>query len=144
VTNPLNAYSQEDFKSRDVVLRFHVGLAIRIASRDEVPITEGAAALLPGAWRRWEQAVEALTTAQEAEDFQAVGVTLRECPVSFAAEISADAPTRTASRLAPASLDARCWFSRPWAGCRRSPRTGAPSTYFRNVSVPTRMVDAQS
>jgi len=99
VTTPLNAYSQEDFKSRDVVLTFHVGLAIRIASRDEVPITEGAAALLPGAWRRWEQAVEALTTAREAEDFQAVGVRLRECLVSFAAEVSAD-------DLVPAGTDA--------------------------------------
>lgn len=46
--------------------------------------------MLPGAWRRWEQAVEALTTAQEAEDFQAVGVRLREGLVSFAAEIAAD------------------------------------------------------
>jgi hypothetical protein len=99
VTNPLNAYSQEDFKSRDVVLTFDVGLAIRIASRDQVPITAGAAALLPGAWRRWEQAVEALTTAREAEDFQAVGVRLRECLVSFAAEIADD-------DLLPAGTDA--------------------------------------
>jgi hypothetical protein len=88
VSNPLNAYSQEDFKSRDVVLTFHIGLAVRIASRDAVPITSEAAVLLPGAWRRWEQAVEAMTTATEAEDFQAIGVRLRECLVSFAGEIA--------------------------------------------------------
>ena len=43
----------------------------------------------PGSWRRW-QAVDALGTAREAEDFQAVGVRLRECLVSFAGEISSD------------------------------------------------------
>jgi hypothetical protein len=88
VTNPLNAYSQEDFKSRDVVLTFHVGLALRIATRNEVPITDEAAVLLPGAWRRWEDAVEALPTAREAEDFQAVGMRLRECLVSFVSEVA--------------------------------------------------------
>lgn len=91
VTNPTNLYSQEDFKSRDVVLTFHVGLKLRMMSRDTVPITEPAAALLPGAWRRWEQAVEALQCAREAEDYQAVGMRLRECLVSFAGEIADDA-----------------------------------------------------
>lgn len=88
VTNPLNLYSQDDFKSRDVVLTFHVGLALRIASQSQVPITPNAADLLPSALRRWEQAVGALNAAREAEDFQAVGVRLRECLVSFASEIA--------------------------------------------------------
>jgi len=90
VTSPLNAYSQDDFKSRDVVLTFHVGLAMRIASRQEVPINPNAASLLPGAWRRWDQAVEALGTAREAEDFQAVGVRLRECLVSFVSDVASE------------------------------------------------------
>jgi hypothetical protein len=71
VTNPLNAYSQDDFKSRDVVLTFHVGLAVRVSEQRQPPISDTAASLLPGAWRRWEQAVDALGSAQEAEDFQA-------------------------------------------------------------------------
>lgn len=90
VTNPTNLYSQEDFKSRDVVLTFHVGLTLRMMSRDTVPITESAAALLPAAWRRWDQAVEALQGAREAEDYQAVGMRLRECLVAFAGEIADD------------------------------------------------------
>lgn len=90
VTNPLNAYSQEDFKSRDVVLTFHVGLTMRIAEQRQPPISEAAASLLPESWRRWEHAVDALTSAQEAEDFQAVGVRLRECLISFVAEVSSD------------------------------------------------------
>ncbi|MBS1675970.1 MAG: hypothetical protein JST08_01165 [Actinobacteria bacterium] len=90
VTEPLNAYSQEDFKSRDVVLTFHVGLMIRIAEQRRPPVNEEAAALLPGGWRRWQQAVDALPGAHEAEDFQAIGVRLRECLVSFAAEVATD------------------------------------------------------
>jgi hypothetical protein len=90
VTNPLNCYSQEDFKSRDVVLTFHVGLALRIAAERRPPVSDGAVELIVGSWRRWQQAVDALGTAREAEDFQAVGVRLRECMVSFAEEISSD------------------------------------------------------
>lgn len=49
VTNPTNLYSQADFKSRDAVLTFHVGLAIRLAFRTDVPLSKQAADLLPGA-----------------------------------------------------------------------------------------------
>jgi hypothetical protein len=31
VTNPTNLYDQADFNSRDVVLTFHVGLALRMS-----------------------------------------------------------------------------------------------------------------
>src|ERR1019366_6347857 len=62
VSNPLNLYSQEDFKSRDVVLTFHIGLMARVFNRERIPITESAAALLPSAWRLWEGAVEAMIT----------------------------------------------------------------------------------
>ena len=36
-------------------------------------------ARLTPVWRRWEQAAETLEMAEEAEDFQAVGVKCREC-----------------------------------------------------------------
>lgn len=90
ISNSLNFYSQEDFKSRDVALTFHVGLMVRIASREEVPITEEAAGLLPRAWRLWEQAVDSLDGGREAEDFQAVGVRLREAMVTYAGEVADD------------------------------------------------------
>lgn len=91
ISNSLNYYSQDDFKSRDVALTFHVGLMVRIASREEVPITEQAAGLLPRAWRLWEQAIESLDGGREAEDFQAVGVRLREAMVTYADEVADDA-----------------------------------------------------
>jgi hypothetical protein len=61
VTNPTNLYDQSDFKSRDVVLTFHIGLALRVeyAREREVPLAPETADLLPGSWRRWQQAFEA-------------------------------------------------------------------------------------
>jgi hypothetical protein len=52
VTNPTNLYEQRDFKSRDVVLTFHIDLTLRLeyAREGEVPVTVGPAELLPGSW----------------------------------------------------------------------------------------------
>ncbi len=90
VTNPSNYYSQSDFKSRDVVLTFHLGLAMRVAARYQVPITEHARNIFESVWRRWEQAAEALVTAEQAEHFQTVGTHLRETLISLAHELQAN------------------------------------------------------
>ena len=88
VTNPTMFYNQADFKSRDVVLTFHIGLALRIEYQRErrVPVAAEPALLLPGSWRRWEQAFDAYDSGDEAENFQAVGVRLRECLLAFIGE----------------------------------------------------------
>ncbi|SEP53366.1 hypothetical protein [Amycolatopsis saalfeldensis] len=92
VTNPTNLYDQADFKSRDVVLTFHVGLMLRVqyAQERDVPVAPDVAELLPGAWRRWQQAFDAYESGDEAEAFQSVGVRLRECLVSFVGETRHD------------------------------------------------------
>jgi hypothetical protein len=92
ITEPTNLYSQEDFKSRDVALTFHIGLALRVSYLHDrkVPVKLGSAYLLPGSWRRWEQAFETYDSGDEAETFQAVGVRLRECLVSFVGETAND------------------------------------------------------
>jgi len=90
VTNPTNLYTQDDFKSRDVVLTFHVGLAIRMASQYRQPINELPAMLLDEPWQRWERAVEAMTSASHPEDFQAVSLRLRECLVSLVEQLQDD------------------------------------------------------
>lgn len=82
----LNMYSQDDSKSRDVVPTFHVGMMARIFARNEIPLTGNRASLLPNTWQLWQQAVEGMSDSWEAEDFQAVGVRLRECMVTFASE----------------------------------------------------------
>jgi hypothetical protein len=110
VTNPTNLYSQQDFKSRDVVLTFHIGLALRLeyAREREVPVAPGSAELLPGSWRRWEQAFEAYDTGDEAETFQAVGVRLRECLVSFLGETTGDELVPEGAQR-PEQADFRAW-----------------------------------
>jgi hypothetical protein len=53
VTNPMNLYTQDDFKSMDVVLTFHVGqLMARVAARREPHAGEEEHARLGGTWRQ--------------------------------------------------------------------------------------------
>jgi hypothetical protein len=71
VTNPTNLYSQADFKSRDVVLSFHIGLMLRVAALNErrVPVAPEQASWVPGSWRRWQQAFKTYECGDEAETF---------------------------------------------------------------------------
>ncbi len=87
VTNPMNLYSQKDLKSRDVALTFHIGLALRVMARTQPPINPAAQDIFKSVWRRWQQGADALVSAEEAEQFQAVGVHLRECLVSLSHEL---------------------------------------------------------
>lgn len=108
VTNPTNLYPQSDFKSRDVVLTFHLGLALRVLTRERVPVVSEAQEIFAPVWRRWEQAAEALANAEEAEHFQAVGNHLRECLISFAHEI-AEAGVTPDGTAHPKSSDVVAW-----------------------------------
>jgi hypothetical protein len=110
VTHPTNLYSQADFKSRDAVLTFHLGLALRLisAADRDVPVRPEVAHLLPGSWRRWEQAFEAFDSGDEAETFQSVGVRLRECLVSFIGETHRD-DLVPEGETAPKGADFRAW-----------------------------------
>jgi hypothetical protein len=76
ITSPTNLYDQKLFPSLDYTLSFHIGLMARVMARHEPKA--GAAA-----WRRWEQAGQALDEAEEPEDFQSVGMRCRECLVAM-------------------------------------------------------------
>ena len=86
LTNLVNLYSQEQFPSLDYVLSFHIGLMMRLRSRpdgaqsdDPTPFDE--------VLRRQEQAKDRYDRALEPEDFQAVGMQLRECLLSLTASL---------------------------------------------------------
>lgn len=83
VRPPMNFYTQEDFKSADVVLTFHIGLTARMMARRTVPLSEEAESMFPDVWRKWADAENTMRDAIEAEDFQAVGMRLRETIVTF-------------------------------------------------------------
>lgn len=83
ITSPSNLYSQEFFPSLDFTLSFHVGVTARITARLRGAPNDAQKKRLTPTWRRWEQAAEALDTAQEAEDFQGVGMRCRECLIEL-------------------------------------------------------------
>ncbi len=88
ITNHTNLYRQSDFKYMDMAFTFHLGLAQRLAMRNEPSVEDEERERLAPSWRRWQQAAEALDAAEEAEDFQAVGVRLREALISFAHDVA--------------------------------------------------------
>jgi hypothetical protein len=82
ITNLTNLYSQRHFPSLDYTLSFHVGLMMRLRSRPEGARSDDPSPF-DDVFRRQEQAKDRLDVAVEAEDYQAVGVHLRECLLSL-------------------------------------------------------------
>jgi hypothetical protein len=79
ITPFTHLYSQDQIRSMDIALSFHIGLMSRMLSRDSVRFEEDS----PRSWtlrvtRRLETAGENLDRAKEVEDVQAVGMRLRE------------------------------------------------------------------
>ena len=82
ITNLTNLYSQRHFPSLDYTFSFHVGLMARLRSRsgrvdsdDPSPFDEVI--------RRMDQAEQKFGHAVEAEDYQSVGMLLREALISL-------------------------------------------------------------
>jgi len=90
ITNPTNLYSQRHIPSLDFAISVHVGVTERVFSRQTPPVPSEAQQRLAAAWRRCEQAVEALDHADEAEDFQAIGMRCRECLLDLVAATAKD------------------------------------------------------
>lgn len=88
VTNMTNLYSQDEFKSADYALSFHLGLMLRLMERDRSDPEPDIERVSFRAWRKHEQAVEAYNAAGEAEQFQTVGVHCREALIAFADELA--------------------------------------------------------
>jgi hypothetical protein len=82
ITNLTNLYSQRHFPSLDYTLSFHVGLMARLRSR-----SSGADSNAPSPFdeviRRMDQAEQKFGHAIEAEDYQSVGMLLREALISL-------------------------------------------------------------
>lgn len=138
VTNPTNLYSQEDFKSRDVALTFHIGLTMRVQYEQEsaVPVAPGSADLLPGSWRRWQQAFEAYEGGDEAEAFQSVGVRLRECLVSFVGETRDDGLVPE-GQAAPKASDFKGWTDSLASALAAGESASRLRSYLKKMAVET-------
>ncbi|MGH3004545.1 MAG: hypothetical protein ACRDOS_01320 [Gaiellaceae bacterium] len=92
ITNPTNLYLKDEFKSMDYVLSFHIGLMHRVFARQARSARTGDEEKdrlrLP--WRKWEQAAKASEEADEAEEFQAVGMRCREALLAFVWSVAKD------------------------------------------------------
>jgi len=86
ITNLTNLYSQKHFPSLDYTLSFHIGLMMRIRSRPENADSKDPSPF-DEVFRRQEQAKERNDRAVEAEDYQTVGMHLRECLLSLIAAL---------------------------------------------------------
>lgn len=84
ITNMTNLYSQKHFPSLDYTLSFHIGLMMRLRSRPNGPDSADPQPF-DEVLRRQEQAKDRHDRAVEAEDYQAVGMQLRECLISMIA-----------------------------------------------------------
>jgi hypothetical protein len=83
ITSPTNLYSQKYFPSLDFTLSFHIGVSARIMAMQRGAPSPSHRSRFTPVWRRWEQAAESYDMAEEAEDFQAVGMKCRETLIQF-------------------------------------------------------------
>jgi hypothetical protein len=88
ITSPTNLYSQALMPSLDYTLSFHIGLMARVAARREPEGSEAEQEFLVVANRKLVQASEAFERADEAEEFQAVGMRCRECLLALVRELT--------------------------------------------------------
>ena len=88
ITNPTNLYSQELIKSMDIALSFHIGLMSRMMAR-ESRHAKGKDSWVLEVLRRLDVASESLDRAKEVEDFQAVGMRLREALLTPTTKLAA-------------------------------------------------------
>ncbi|WP_301129713.1 hypothetical protein [Streptomyces cacaoi] len=109
ITNMTNLYSQDDFKSLDQVFTYHLGLNLVVQEQFNVKPDEDQVEHVSKPWRRYAGAVEAMAEADEAEDFQAVGIRCREAILALVREnISATWVQVQDER--PQVANAKAWF----------------------------------
>ncbi|GAA3460848.1 hypothetical protein ACFFSW_33495 [Saccharothrix longispora] len=78
ITDFTNLYSQDEFQSIEQVFTYHLGHNIVVREQFNMEPDEEQVKHAGRAWRRYVGAVDAMATAEEAEDFQAVGIRCRE------------------------------------------------------------------
>jgi len=110
VTDPTNLYSQADFPEIEQALIFHLGLGLFMAERSRGALEEPEEQFISGAWRRYKQALEAMDTAQEAEDYQSVGIICRQALLALIRD-HANSPWLHLDRPPPKGNDFKGWMT---------------------------------
>jgi hypothetical protein len=108
ITGPTNLYSHHYFPSLDYTLSFHIGVATRILSLQRGAPSPSHKSRFTPAWRRWEQAAQSCDTAEEGEDFQAVGMKCRESLIQFVRSLAKPEMVPQGKDI-PKKADVDCW-----------------------------------
>jgi hypothetical protein len=110
ITDPTNLYRQDDFPSMHAAFALHIGVTARMQAHEALraPVNDEDRERYASAWRCYEQAAVALDKAEEAEDFQAVGMRCCECLLAFAAAVADDSLVPEATE-APKTADFVNW-----------------------------------
>lgn len=108
ITNPTNLYSQEQFPNMDLAITFHVGLCLRIPRSEKPKLADVPVEPLAACFRMVSEATDALATAQEVSDYQAIGVRCREAMVAFVGAAQVVIPW-TAREEPPKGADVKGW-----------------------------------
>jgi hypothetical protein len=111
VTDPTNLYSQTLMPSLDYTLSFHIGLMARVGSARSPEGSEAQQEFLRVTTRKIAQAGEAFDKADEAEEFQAVGMRCREALLSLVKELNEGNGLVTDDNL-PKASDFPAWNER--------------------------------
>ena len=126
ITNPVNLYSQDQIKSMDIALSFHIGLMSRMMASRPHPAARQDTWTLEVA-RRLDVAGGSLDRAREVEDFQAVGMRLRETLLTLAAKLAGLGYQTDAG-----AADLQRANFKAWAGvCAESVAPGSSAQYLR-------------
>jgi hypothetical protein len=111
ITGPTNLYSQTLMPSLDYTLSFHIGLMARLAAQRKPDGSEAEQEFLLVTNRKMVQASEAFDQADEAEEFQAVGMRCRECLLALVRELTHGSDIADGNDL-PKAADFLGWIDR--------------------------------
>jgi hypothetical protein len=109
ITNPTNLYSQEQFPNMDLAITFHVGLCLRIPRGQKSKLSELPVEPLAVCFRHLMEASDALASAQEVTDFQAIGVRCREALLAFTTAAQVVVPWAGGDTSKPKQADFKAW-----------------------------------
>jgi hypothetical protein len=109
ITNPTNLYSQEQFPNMDLAVTFHVGLCLRIPRSEKSKLSDLPIEPLAAGFRHMMEASDALDSAQEVTDYQAIGVRCREALLAFTSAAQVVMPWAGDEDSKPKQADFKAW-----------------------------------
>jgi hypothetical protein len=139
ITNPTNLHCAERFPSMDEAFAFHIGVTGRLIAREalDAPVREEHRGHLSQSWRRYEQATRAHNEGDEAEDFQAVGIRLREAPLSLVTDLANESLMVPEGDEAPKQGDFVNWTALIANGIAPGSRNARLRTYLKMTAKAT-------